>query len=105
MRFQALMPDILHWLGITKIDRMLSMSNMKYDAIVSQGIPILERVPIPEDMIPEDGQVEIEAKVHAGYFAGQPGEAAKRWHVDQLDSVKGRGWDDIDVCSLISMEF
>ena len=22
MRFQALMPDILHWLGITKIDRM-----------------------------------------------------------------------------------
>jgi len=64
------MPDILHWLGITKIDRMLSMSNMKYDAIVSQGIPILERVPIPEDMIPEDGQVEIEAKVHAGYLLG-----------------------------------
>ncbi|KAI1310058.1 GTP cyclohydrolase N terminal-domain-containing protein [Xylaria venustula] len=26
MRFQALMPDILHWLGIQKIDRMLSMS-------------------------------------------------------------------------------
>jgi GTP cyclohydrolase II len=64
MRFQALMPDILHWLGITKIDRMLSMSkyvyrqttialishllwqhavltkfsySMKYDAIVGQG--------------------------------------------------------------------
>jgi hypothetical protein len=95
MRFQALMPDILHWLGITKIDRMLSMSNMKYDAIVSQGIPIHERVPIPEDMIPEDGQVEIEAKVHAGYFAGQPGEAS-RWH-GELETVKGRGWDDIDV--------
>jgi hypothetical protein len=89
------MPDILHWLGITKIDRMLSMSNMKYDAIVSQGIPIHERVPIPEDMIPEDGQVEIEAKVHAGYFAGQPGEVA-RW-TGELDGVKGRGWDDIDV--------
>lgn len=42
------MPDILHWLGITKIDRMLSMSNMKHDAIVEQGIPILERIPIPE---------------------------------------------------------
>ena len=89
------MPDILHWLGITKIDRMLSMSNMKYDAIVSQGIQILERVPIPEDMIPEDGQVEIEAKVHAGYFAGQPGEAA---FTGDLEGVKGRGWDDIDVC-------
>lgn len=48
MRFQALMPDILHWLGIKKIDRMLSMSNMKYDAIVQQGIPIIERIPIPD---------------------------------------------------------
>lgn len=48
MRFQALMPDILHWLGITKVDRMLSMSNMKHDAIVEQGIPIHERVPIPD---------------------------------------------------------
>jgi GTP cyclohydrolase II len=28
MRFQALMPDILHWLGITKIDNMVSMSDM-----------------------------------------------------------------------------
>ncbi|KAI1827552.1 GTP cyclohydrolase N terminal-domain-containing protein [Xylaria intraflava] len=37
MRFQALMPDILHWLGIKKIDRMLSMSDMKHDAIVGQG--------------------------------------------------------------------
>lgn len=47
MRFQALMPDILHWLGIQKIDNMLSMSNMKHDAIVDQGIPILKRTEIP----------------------------------------------------------
>ena len=52
MRFQALMPDILHWLGITKIDRMMSMSNMKYDAIVDSGIPIYERVPIPDGKHP-----------------------------------------------------
>jgi GTP cyclohydrolase II len=52
MRFQALMPDILHWLGIKKIDRMLSMSNMKYDAIVGQDIPIHERVPIPDREFP-----------------------------------------------------
>lgn len=31
MRFQALMPDILHWLGIKKIDRMLSMSKYVLD--------------------------------------------------------------------------
>ena len=67
MRFQALMPDILHWLGITKIDRMLSMSDMKHDAIVEQGIPIRERVPIPDEMIPEDSRVEIDAKIFAGY--------------------------------------
>lgn len=48
MRFQALMPDILHWLGITKVDKMLSMSNMKHDAIVDSGIPIIERIPIPD---------------------------------------------------------
>lgn len=46
------MPDILQWLGIKKIDRMLSMSNMKHDAIVEQGIPILERIPIPDRKMP-----------------------------------------------------
>lgn len=40
---------------------------MKHDAIVEQGIPIIERVPIPDDMIPEDSRVEIDAKIHAGY--------------------------------------
>ncbi|GMG21519.1 unnamed protein product [Ambrosiozyma monospora] len=50
-RFQELMPDILHWMGIKKIDRMLSMSNMKYDAIVNSGIDIVERVEIPDEMM------------------------------------------------------
>jgi hypothetical protein len=40
---------------------------MKHDAIVEQGIPIYERVPIPDDLIPEDSRVEIDAKIHAGY--------------------------------------
>ena len=91
MRFQALMPDILHWLGIRKIDRMLSMSNMKHDAIVQQGIPILERVPIPEELIPEDSRVEIDAKIHAGYFT-----TGKVLTLAELDSVKGRAWEDVD---------
>lgn len=87
MRFQALMPDILHWLGIKKIDRMLSMSNMKYDAIVEQGITILERIPIPDHMIPEDSHVEIDAKINAGYFT-----TAKKVTEDELKAVQGRGW-------------
>lgn len=40
MRFQGLMPDVLHWLGITKIDRFMSMSNMKHDAIIDAGIQV-----------------------------------------------------------------
>ncbi|GAB1218616.1 Uracil-regulated protein 1 [Aspergillus terreus] len=111
MRFQALMPDILHWLGITKVDRMLSMSNMKHDAIVEQGIPIHERVPIPDgmfqivlmiylahertcvltldiDMIPEDSRVEIDAKIHSGYFT-----TGKQLTEEDLKQVKGRGWE------------
>jgi hypothetical protein len=39
---------------------------MKHDAIVEQGIPIKERIPIPDEMIPADSRVEIDAKIHAG---------------------------------------
>ncbi|KEQ61798.1 uncharacterized protein M437DRAFT_85249 [Aureobasidium melanogenum CBS 110374] len=119
MRFQALMPDILHWLGITKIDRMLSMSNMKgvlrfkgmltksprpklridssspqytlHDAIVEQGIPIHERVELPDEMIPADSRVEIDAKIAAGYFTN-----GNVMTMDELSNVQGRAWEDVD---------
>jgi GTP cyclohydrolase II len=68
MRFQELMPDVMHWLGITRIDRFISMSDMKYGAIVNSGIEIIERVPIPDELIPADARVEIEAKKAAGYY-------------------------------------
>ena len=68
-RFQQLMPDVLHWLGIRRIDRFISMSDMKYDAITGSGIEIVERVPIPEELIPSDARVEIDAKKAAGYFS------------------------------------
>ena len=71
MRFQELMPDVLHWLGITRIHRFASMSDMKCDALLRQGIQIDERVPIPDELIPADARVEIEAKIAAGYFAGE----------------------------------
>jgi GTP cyclohydrolase II len=70
MRFQELMPDVLHWLGVTRIDRFASMSDMKYDALVRQGITIGERVVLPDAFIPADARVEMEAKISAGYFAG-----------------------------------
>jgi GTP cyclohydrolase II len=68
MRFQELMPDVLHWLGISRIDRMVSMSNLKFDAIINSGIEIVERVAIPDYLIPPDARVEIEAKKAAGYY-------------------------------------
>jgi GTP cyclohydrolase II len=71
-RFQQLMPDVLHWLGITRIHRFVSMSNMKHDALVAQGIDVIERVAIPDGLIPGDASVEIEAKKAAGYFSPPP---------------------------------
>ena len=77
-RFQQLMPDVLHWLGVKKIDRLMSMSNMKYDAMVESGIEIGERVAIPPELVPPDASVEIEAKKAAGYYSpdGAPGDNA-----------------------------
>jgi GTP cyclohydrolase II len=86
MRFQELMPDVLHWLGVRKIHRLVSMSNDKYDAITGSGIEVGERVKIPDALVPADAQVEMEAKIAAGYFTDRvaPDEA-------QLANVKGRG--------------
>ncbi|QZT64843.1 GTP cyclohydrolase II [Mycolicibacterium austroafricanum] len=86
MRFQELMPDVLHWLGIRRIHRFVSMSNMKYDAITGSGIEIGERVSIPDDLIPADAQVEIDAKMAAGYYT--PGQVPG---ADELKKPKGRG--------------
>jgi GTP cyclohydrolase II len=85
MRFQELMPDVLHWLGITRIDRLVSMSDMKYDSIVNSGIEVVKRIPIPDELIPDDAKVEMEAKKAAGYFSD--GTAL---NPDLLSEIKGR---------------
>ena len=84
-RFQEFMPDILNYLGVKKIHNLLSMSDMKYNAITSNGIEVVNRVSIPEDLIPQDAMVEMEAKKAAGYFTeGEVKEGEK------LDNIKGR---------------
>lgn len=85
VRFQELMPDVLHWLGIDRIDRFVSMSDMKHDALVGSGIRIVERVPIPDDLIPADASVEMEAKKAAGYYS-----ASTPLTETDLTGVKGR---------------
>jgi GTP cyclohydrolase II len=86
MRFQELMPDVLHWLGVQRIHRLVSMSNDKHDALTGSGITIGERVKIPDELVPADARVEIEAKIAAGYFTdgAVPTE-------EQLAQVLGRG--------------
>jgi GTP cyclohydrolase II len=69
MRFQELMPDVFHWLGIRRIDRWVSMSNVKRDALEAQGIEVVEQLAIPDQLVPLDAAVEIEAKKAAGYFS------------------------------------
>ena len=44
LRCQELMPDALLWLGVTKIDRFISMSDMKYNALAAVGISVVTRV-------------------------------------------------------------
>jgi GTP cyclohydrolase II len=87
MRFQELMPDVLHWLGVTRIHQFASMSDMKCEALTRQGIEIDERVPLPDHMVPPDARVEIEAKIAAGYFAGN---GPRRDHAGTV----GRGLDE-----------
>lgn len=89
MRFQELMPDVLHWLGITRIDSFVSMSDMKYNAIVDSGIEVIQRVAIPDELIPADAMVEIAAKQAAGYYTEKSVPDAVT-----LAAIKGRGLAD-----------
>jgi GTP cyclohydrolase II len=89
VRFQELMPDVLHWLGIRHIHRFVSMSNVKYNAITGSGITIGTRVKIPDELIPSDARVEIDAKIAAGYYT--EGSVPPP---EMLATIKGRGLDE-----------
>ena len=87
-RLYHLMPDILHWLGITKIHRFVSMSNLKHDIITGSGIEIGERIPIPKEFVPPDAHVEINAKIASGYHT--EGYVPSK---EELRKAAGRGLD------------
>jgi GTP cyclohydrolase II len=86
MRFQELMPDVLHWLGIKRIHRLVSMSNDKFDAITGSGITVGTRVKIPDALVPADANVELQAKIAAGYFT----DDGRVPSADDLARVQGR---------------
>lgn len=72
LRQQGLTIDALHWLGIGRVDRWLSMSNLKLDALTSAGIEIVQQIELPEQLITRSAEVEISAKKSAGYFSAKP---------------------------------
>jgi GTP cyclohydrolase II len=89
LRFQELMPDVFHWLGIDRIHRWVSMSNLKRDALTAQGIAVEEQVAIPDALVPGDAAVEIAAKIAAGYFA--PAREAGGDAPNSLSRIAGEG--------------
>jgi GTP cyclohydrolase II len=68
-RFQTMMPDVLNWMGLRRIDWLCSMSNEKYEAITGAGIQVMRRVDLPEDYIKESMKVELDAKIASGYHS------------------------------------
>jgi len=90
-RFQDMMPDVLNWLGIHRIDWLFSMSNEKYDALVGAGIRIYQRVPLPESYVPKGAFVELHAKIADGYHAMdtfEEGQGAVLENVQKLSTIR-----------------
>lgn len=89
-RCQELAPDVLKWLGVSKVDKLLSMSKDKYEAITGAGIEVIDRVSMPEDMVPKNAHVEISAKISAGYNAFQPSGEDGLAQLMTLEAVRNR---------------
>lgn len=67
------------------------MSDMKYNAIVNSGITIVNRIEIPQELVPDDAQVEITAKVYHGYNAGKAYQGIDE---NELKKTIGRDYSD-----------
>jgi len=89
-RFQTMMPDVLNWMGIKRIDWLCSMSNEKYEAITGAGIKVMQRMDLPEDYVKESMKVELEAKIASGYHSDSIDKAAIANELMKLSAVQGQ---------------
>ena len=80
-RFQQLMPDVLHWLGIAPHRPLRLHERHEVRRARRQGVKIVERVPIPDELVPADAQVEMAAKKAAGYFTRRGRPSRRTWQV------------------------
>ena len=53
---------------VYQIEKFVSMSNMKYDALIGQGIKINQRVPIPDELIRMVKNKELGKKTGVGFY-------------------------------------
>jgi len=87
-RFQTMMPDVLNWLGVRRIDWLCSMSNEKYEAITGAGIRVMQRCDLPEDYVKESMQVELEAKIASGYHSDSIDKEQIKTELMQLSAIR-----------------
>jgi GTP cyclohydrolase II len=89
-RFQEMMPDVLVWLGIERIDWLLSMSSEKYDAITEAGIEVMQRVALPDKFVPAHADVEIAAKIMSGYHTDSVESDTVIAHLRKPETIRER---------------
>ena len=89
-RLQELMPDTLLWLGINRIDWLMSMSNEKYEVLIKEDIKILQRVALPTKYIPKNAYVEINAKISDGYHSDKLCTESMIKELRDLNSIRKR---------------
>lgn len=89
-RFQTMMPDVLNWMGVRRIDMLCSMSNEKYEAITGAGIRVMQRVDLPEDYVKESMQVELQAKIASGYHSDAIDKDAISMELLQLSAIRNQ---------------
>jgi len=87
-RFQTMMPDVLNWMGLRRIDWLCSMSNEKYDAITGAGVRVMQRVDLPEDYIKESMMVELTAKIASGYHSDSLDKEQIAAELTQLSAIR-----------------
>lgn len=84
------MADCLLLLGLKRIDWLLSMSSDKYDAITAAGIEVMQRVPLPDALVPKGATVEITAKIAAGYHTDKVESESIINDLRSLESIRSR---------------
>ncbi|KAF5344786.1 hypothetical protein D9758_014431 [Tetrapyrgos nigripes] len=94
--FQAVMPDVLHWLGIGvnghesidadgkkrgRVDNMVLMSDTKYDVVVGSGIDVGRKYELPGVVVYYVAWVQELKRRFPGIIPMQAATVGRGWEV------------------------